>query len=1367
MNPLQAKNNLTDMTLFAKDNDDDDFFRLSMDEIGRMTVYHSTDNANVPATPESTNLMIAGILKREYALRRIFSKNVVAAHSAGNLHLHDLQMPDRSYCSGHSPSYVAKYGLSLPNLNSIAKPAKHADVLLEQLIKFAASMQGHFSGAIGFDAVNMFLAPYLVGMDDAKMKQMAQILVYEFAQQAVARGGQSCSMLTRIIVRNNDTGIIEITTIGEFCHRFRENAGEVRFTDKKHSTPSLNRLTGKIEWKSINGIFIHIPATQLKTIRLSGGRDVIVTDNHSLFSIDADGNFFETTAKDNNDTLLIAKQIAFDGPFSDKYSIEEAWAVGAMIGDGCVNYRRDGSVSAAKFFNKNEKVMERMSSFIQNKFGYKGKIHPSKNIFKITMGEDGGEFFKVIGRRAENKKIPNELLSAPDETVMSLLAGLIDTDGGVSRNRFEYYTTSEELQSQIQFLLSRLGFRYSIRIRNEESNFNRNYSVFVIQISAEDSLKIKNTHSIRILPKGLIGDCSKHDFSIMRDYLKKRFGKGISSLDFTFRTSWRKIKYNQLMKLKDKLPEMSKYENILPFEVKSITNADEEEFVYDIGVDDNENFILANGIIAHNSTFSDLNLYWEIPKHYQNVIAIGPGGKETGIPYKEYDAQSKQFMRALMKVYLEGDGNGRPFFFPKADCHITADSVMDDEYMNLLGEVASVQGNPYFVFDRGNDPSISQCCFDELTKVLIRDDDGARIMNIKDVRLNDNMKVFHNGSWVKFKRVETSRDGKKMFKIRTVHGKELIATEDHLFPTIRGDLRADNLSINDYVLFNTRTLQNEPHYEQGMTYEQGVLIGAFLGDGSFNSVQALNFSLDETSYNQLKPLIEKGYKDFTGEERTLSMKVDGKLYACYIGANNIGDCVRKWINGHYAMDKSPNLNCLKESMEFRNGLIDGWEMTDGGNSHRIYSISKEMIDGYEVILNSLGIPCRIDISDRRDEPVIIRGEVFKRNYPLYCLRMYDTKVHRNKEGVFKVRNNSMWFKIDSIEELVDYDRDTVYCFDVENTDEPYFTMPSGWIVHNCRLRLTLTKEDINDMKIPWHSRFTALQNISMNLPGIAYAAGNERLFLENLYENMMLAQEAHEQKLNFFNTLMNLGVEGPLALLTMDNDGYPYIRYDKMKMLIGFVGLNEAVQILTGEELHQSKEATLLGLKIVSEMTKTCKEVSKNLGFATSLEQTPAESTSHRFARLDVKRFNSGILPYIRGNIQSNEIYYTNSSHMNIAAPLSPIERVKMEGKYHPFIEAGSISHVWLGENRPDPTSIAAFVRKTYEHTQNSQIAFSPTFTICNVCNTTSRGLLNSCPSCHSTNVDGITRITGFMSKISGWNAGKLGELRDRYITAV
>jgi len=36
------------------------------------------------------------------------------------------------------------------------------------------------------------------------------------------------------------------------------------------------------------------------------------------------------------------------------------------------------------------------------------------------------------------------------------------------------------------------------------------------------------------------------------------------------------------------------------------------------------------------------------------------------------------------------------------------------------------------------------------------------------------------------------------------------------------------------------------------------------------------------------------------------------------------------------------------------------------------------------------------------------------------------------------------------------------------------------------------------------------------------------------------------------------------------------------------------------------------------------------------------------------------------------------------------------------------------------------------------------------------------CPFCGSNNIEHMARVTGFFSKIEGWNKGKIAELRDR-----
>jgi ribonucleoside-triphosphate reductase len=168
-----------------------------------------------------------------------------------------------------------------------------------------------------------------------------------------------------------------------------------------------------------------------------------------------------------------------------------------------------------------------------------------------------------------------------------------------------------------------------------------------------------------------------------------------------------------------------------------------------------------------------------------------------------------------------------------------------------------------------------------------------------------------------------------------------------------------------------------------------------------------------------------------------------------------------------------------------------------------------------------------------------------------------------------------------------------------------------------------------------------------------------------------------------------------------------------------------------------------------------------NLRFV--LEQTPAESTAYRFAKLDLRDFSPMSGYAVKGDISRGEVYYTNSTYLNVGSVLNPIDRVRKEGLFHPLIEAGSLTHIWLGESRPSQESLANFVIKVFRQSQNDQIAFSPEFTTCTACEKTSRGLSSRCAYCGSSEVEGITRITGYFTKTSSWNKGKLGELRDRH----
>jgi ribonucleoside-triphosphate reductase len=140
--------------------------------------------------------------------------------------------------------------------------------------------------------------------------------------------------------------------------------------------------------------------------------------------------------------------------------------------------------------------------------------------------------------------------------------------------------------------------------------------------------------------------------------------------------------------------------------------------------------------------FLDYNINLGVPSYLENVPAIGPKGKymlrhkngeiekldeiprdKQGNPidpkgahilrYKDFEKEAQRFARAMLEVWEEGDAIGQPFFFPKCDLHISEDVFKDPEQYKLFQyacQVASKNGAPYFIFDRGKEAILSQCC---------------------------------------------------------------------------------------------------------------------------------------------------------------------------------------------------------------------------------------------------------------------------------------------------------------------------------------------------------------------------------------------------------------------------------------------------------------------------------------------------------------------------------------------------------------------------------------------------------------------------------------------------------------------------------
>jgi ribonucleoside-triphosphate reductase len=333
---------------------------------------------------------------------------------------------------------------------------------------------------------------------------------------------------------------------------------------------------------------------------------------------------------------------------------------------------------------------------------------------------------------------------------------------------------------------------------------------------------------------------------------------------------------------------------------------------------------------------------------------------------------------------------------------------------------------------------------------------------------------------------------------------------------------------------------------------------------------------------------------------------------------------------------------------------------------------------------------------------------------------------------------------------------------------PYYIFDRGETIkvsECCRVSFELSAKDLEDAKKPWRMRYNAAPYITPNLPRLAYRAkGKPEKFFKLLNQYLKLIFKAHGQKHQYVKALLDKKEKGPLSMLTVKqvSEEDSFLRLSKTAFLVGVLAVDDTVKFLLGSRMHENENVLKLGLKIVAFMKNVCDKESKRTGLKYILEQDPAEAVCYRFARQDLERFPRQAQETVHGDRKKGTVYYANSTHLEYSAVDDPLERIEKEGRFHPLIEGGNITHIWLGENKPSGKSVASLIKKTFVNTLNNQVAFSPEFTVCNRCQKMSRGLLKNCRYCGSRKVDGITRITGYYTFTSGWNKGKLGELKDR-----
>lgn len=147
--------------------------------LGR-TDWRTKENSNEDYSFSGLMLYTAGKIIANYTLNEIYSPQIAEAHKKGYFHIHDLSHGFIGYCAGWSLKNLLKRGFGGIKNKVDAKPAKHMDVVVHQMVNFIGCLQMEFAGAQAFSSVDTHLAPFVKtdNMSYKEVKQCMQELVY-------------------------------------------------------------------------------------------------------------------------------------------------------------------------------------------------------------------------------------------------------------------------------------------------------------------------------------------------------------------------------------------------------------------------------------------------------------------------------------------------------------------------------------------------------------------------------------------------------------------------------------------------------------------------------------------------------------------------------------------------------------------------------------------------------------------------------------------------------------------------------------------------------------------------------------------------------------------------------------------------------------------------------------------------------------------------------------------------------------------------------------------------------------------------------------------------------------------------------------
>lgn len=582
------------------------------------------------------------------------------------------------------------------------------------------------------------------------------------------------------------------------------------------------------------------------------------------------------------------------------------------------------------------------------------------------------------------------------------------------------------------------------------------------------------------------------------------------------------------------------------------------------------------------------------------------------------------------------------------------------------------------------------------------------------------------------------------YEIELANGAVIRTTSEHLNKVYSGDYVATKeLTVNDYLPYTTVAYMGTQH----MGYEKGKVIGIYLGAGSYYNPNTVTFHLDRSTQNAcinfLKNYCKEHFNailsyDDCDESNYVNMRVRSRslkaLLADFICQMDTPD---QWINNAV----------IEQSIEFRQGILDGLYAVSGEFNNRVYIHSLSLRDSLVTMLASMGIVAFVTRDDQNGQTESDDTETG------YIVRWYTSGMHHivKNKYIIDPERQCFWVRIQRIVRNANPDADNdkgntaSYCLEMADDEEPVFMLANGIHTHNCRLLSDTTKLDAFINSIGGTALSVGSCRVStINLVRIAYESGlDQKKYLKILRERATLDCKAlysmrHIIKRNIEKGLLPNYTEGGVELA-------------KQYCTMGILGLYEVIDmfgmIRTDEAGNKSYSEE--GVRFASEILDVLNDVKDHFTteFSINMESIPAENCAGVICQADNLLY------------EQNRYFIYSNQWIPLTEKCTIQEKCRLGSLFDKKCGGGCICHINIENRFPDAETAWDMLNYVASHGV-IYFAFTTKISVCE-----SRHAFigtATCPRCGKPVADTYARVVGFYVPVSKYQSIRRKEFDKR-----